>query len=62
MEKQWGDNPEYTVSAWFDLSNWALPLGINWRYVDDILSNKCFNIQIMFLCFGFNFEIWRWNK
>ena len=61
MIKQFGDNPEYTITTWYDLTNWKLPFGINWRWFTDVTNTKCFDIEFMFLCFGVQLEIW-WEK
>lgn len=62
MIKQFGTNPEYSITAWYDFTNWELPFGINWRWFEDSIDNKCFTIEFMFLCFGIQLEIWRWEK
>ena len=59
---QFGENPEYTITTWYDFTNWKLPLGVNWRWFTDVANTKCFDIEFMFLCFGVQFEIWRWEK
>ena len=55
---QWGDNPDYTIETWHDFTNWKLPFGVNWRcWV--VNKHKNLNLEIMFLCFGIKFDIWR---
>ena len=56
MTFQWGDNPEYTIETWYDLTSWKLLFGINWRYFV-VNKTKVFNLEIMFLCFGIKIEI-----
>ena len=62
MTFQWGKNPEYTITAWHDFTNWALPFRICWRWFADAVENKCFDVEFMFLCLGIQFEIWWWEK
>ena len=62
MTFQWSKNPEYTIQTWYDFTNWKLPFGINWRWFTDSIENKCFDIEVMFLCFGIEFEIWWWRS
>lgn len=59
---QWGDNPEYTINIWTNWDRWALPLVISWNRFTDGICNKNCSLDIGFLCFGFNIEVWRWNK
>ncbi len=61
MTFQFGKNPEYTITVWHDFTNWALPFKICWRTFD-INAHKNFEISLMFLCFGIEFEIWWWEK
>ena len=61
MTFQWGDNPEYAIEMWYDLTSWKLPLGINWRRFV-VNETKSFTFELMFLCFGIQFEIWRYRK
>lgn len=59
---QWGDNPEYTVDVCTHWHRWALPLSIDgWNFYDGI-DNKCYGIDVDFLCFHFSIEIWRWTE
>jgi hypothetical protein len=51
----WGENPEYTIHLWYDLSWWSLPLSIDWNY-----SKKQFMfVYIRLLCFGFGVKTWK---
>lgn len=59
---QWSKNPEYTITTWYDFTNWKLPFGINWRWFVDAVENKCFTFEFMFLCLGIEIEIWWWEK
>lgn len=59
---QIGNNPEFTLYLFHNLRYWALPLYIYWWGPDDVTTGINFSISIKFLCFGFEFEIWRWNK
>ena len=66
MVKQWGNNPEYTITichnwAWHS-GELALPIKLSWWNSVDAKDNKCNEIAITFLCFRFGLEIWRWNK
>ena len=62
MIKQFGNNPEYTIHLFTNLSYWALPLCIYWWGPHDAVSGINFTISINVLCFGLEFEIWRWKK
>jgi len=62
MEFQWGKNPEYTVHLSSNLDCWALPLVIRWYRCRNYGAGSLFNISIELLCFGFEFEIWKWKK
>jgi len=59
---QWGKNPDYTITTWYDFTNWKLPFGVNWRWFAGITNAKSFGIEFMFLCVGIQFEIWWWEK
>lgn len=72
MEWQWGNDPEYTIYLYKQSGFWALPFSVNWVYhkntsgKSSILNIKVkpyFNLSfsIYFLCFGFSFEMWRYN-
>lgn len=61
MVIQWGKNPEYTAYAFVNLSYWALPLCIYWWGPHDVVTGIHFCISLKILCFGFEFEIWRWK-
>ena len=58
---QFGNNPEITVSANYDLTYWALPLAIHWSNFS-IRKLKSHNIVIRFLYFDICFEIWKWSN
>ena len=61
MTFQWGENLEYAIETWHDFTSWKLLFGINWRrWV--VNKHKNFNFEIMFLCFGIKFDIWRYKK
>jgi len=62
MVIQFGDNPEYTMYLFTDLKYWALPLTIYWQGFDGDPVGINFSITIKILCFGFEFEIWKWRK
>ncbi len=62
MEIQWGKNPEYTFYAYFQPRFLALPLQIGCLFYNDVKGNKNYSVSIHFLCFGIEFEIWRWKK
>ena len=60
MTFQWGKNPEHTIDLFKNLTYWALPLCVYWWNYCDVKENKCFNLEIKFLCFGFSYERWVW--
>lgn len=62
MEIQWGDNPEYTIHLFTDLSYWALPLCVYWWGSNDSGTGIHFSISIKVLCLGLTFEIWRYKR
>ena len=55
------DNPEFTFYLFANRSYWALPLCIYWWGPEDVGTGIHFSISIKFLCFGFEFEIWKWK-
>lgn len=66
MEIQFGDNPEYTLSAcinfaWYS-GELALPFKLSWWNSITADGCKCNDIAITFLCFRFGLEIWRYSR
>jgi len=59
---QWGDNSEYTINICTHWSCWGLPFIIDWHYFNDAIENRCYNLDIHFLCFILSIEIWRWKE
>jgi len=62
MVFQIGKNPEYTFYLFTNFNYWALPLCICWWGPNDTTTGINFSILIKILCFGFEFEIWKWRK
>lgn len=62
MTIQWGKNPEYTLYLYFQPRFLALPLQIGWWWITDAVGNKQYSQSLHFLCFGIEFEIWRWKE
>ncbi len=54
------DKSDCEINVWFDLTYWAIPFCIYWLKVDCTTGfQKAFDFH--FLCFGINFEYWRWK-
>lgn len=61
MTFQIGKNPEYTIYLYLQPKFIALPLQIGWFYYN-AGDSKNYSVSLHFLCFGFEFEIWRYRK
>lgn len=65
MEKHWGKNPEYAIYVYHNFNIWggriAFPFVLSW-WNCKMADGWNFSIDLCFLCFGFEFEIWRWKK
>ena len=66
MVRQWGNNPEYSISM-CSLHNWwsgelALPIKLSWWNIIDAAGNRNNEISITILCFRFSLEIWRYSR
>jgi len=63
---QIGKNPEFTISAWFDIACWsgdiAIPFNVTWWNVKTADGHKNIDISVHFLCFGFGLDIWKWGE
>jgi len=54
MQINWGNKLDWTFYLWHDLSNWALPFNLDWRYTNDVKNNKCFMISLRFYVLELN--------
>lgn len=65
MEYQFGKNPEFTVSACWNIhlhsGHLALPFTITW-WNNDAGTGKNFDIALWIFGIRFGLEIWKWKK